>query len=63
MPLNKISPELGLSKVPKMVNRVVLPAPEEPTIETTSDSLICKSTPFKTSKEPYFFYMFSNNHE
>ena len=58
IPLNKISPELGLSNVPKMVNNVVLPAPDEPTIETTSDGAICKSTPFKTSKEPYCFFMF-----
>ena len=35
--LNKISPELALSNVPKMVKSVVLPAPEDPTIETTSD--------------------------
>ena len=57
-PLNKISPEVTLSSVPRIVNRVVLPAPEEPTIETTSEGWICKSTPFKTSREPYCFLMF-----
>jgi len=36
-PLKIISPDVGLSKVPKIVNKVVFPAPDEPTIEITSE--------------------------
>ena len=42
----------ALSKVPKICNNVVFPAPEGPTIATTSPFFIVKSTPFKTSKSP-----------
>ena len=36
------------SKDPRICNSVVFPAPDAPTIETTSPFLISKSTPFKT---------------
>jgi hypothetical protein len=40
------------SKVPKICNKVVFPAPEGPTIETISPFWICRLTFFKTCKSP-----------
>ena len=40
------------SKVPRICNNVVLPAPDAPTIETISPFSIWRSTPFKTSNSP-----------
>ena len=41
-------PEVGFSRVPRICNRVVFPAPESPIIEINSPSFMCKFTPFKT---------------
>ena len=38
----------GLSSVPSICRRVVLPAPDAPTIETISPFFICRSTPLST---------------
>ena len=40
----------GLSKVPKMCNKVVFPAPEAPTIDTISPLATFTDTPLSTSK-------------
>jgi hypothetical protein len=38
----------GLIKVPIMLSKVVLPAPDSPTIEIISPLLTTRLTPFKT---------------
>ena len=55
-PSNQTLPVSGLSSVPKICSKVLLPAPEAPTILTTSPFLISTSTPFSTSNSPYFFF-------
>ena len=58
MPSTITVPVSGLSNVPIICNRVVLPAPEGPTILTTSPLSICRSMPFSTSNEPKLFLIF-----
>ena len=50
----------GASKTPKICSKVVLPAPDDPTIATTSPFLISKETFFKTSKPLNCLLIFSN---
>ncbi len=46
-------PEVGISSVPKICKSVVFPAPDEPTIDTTSPFWTSKLTSFKTCKSLY----------
>ena len=43
-------PLSGFSRVPKICNNVVLPAPEAPTIEIISPLLISKSIPLRIGR-------------
>ena len=45
---------VGRSKVPRICNKVVLPAPEAPTIEITSAFFTCSETLFSTCSSPKF---------
>jgi len=47
-PSKRYLPELGRSRHPIMCIRVLLPAPEGPTIEINSPSSTKKEMPFKT---------------
>ncbi|HOL00249.1 MAG TPA: hypothetical protein PK860_01740 [Paludibacteraceae bacterium] len=58
MPFTITLPSFGLSIVPRICNKVVLPAPLGPTIAITSPSFTDKSTPFNTSRLPKLLWIF-----
>ncbi len=51
LPSMKYSPEVGVSKAPKICIRVDLPEPEGPMMATNSPSFTEKVTPFKACVE------------
>ena len=57
MPSTMMLPESGLSSVPIICNRVVLPAPLGPTMLTISPFAMCRSMPLRTCREPKLLVM------
>ena len=52
MPFMKIFPEVGLSKVPRIFNKVDFPLPDGPTMHTNSPNFILKLIFFKIIISP-----------
>ena len=58
MPLISMDPPSCLLRVPRICSSVVLPAPEAPTIDTTSPASILRLIPFNTCRFPKDLVMF-----